>query len=574
MPDSGDRGEEHPTLLRRDPVPEPADSSAQPERPSPPAVGDVLAGGYTLVRRIGIGGMGKVFEATHPDFEQSLAIKVLLADLWEPGSTGAAARFTREAKAASTLAHESVIEILDVGQTELGLPFIVMELLEGEDLGTLLVLGGRMPWSRVQPLFEQLLDALEHAHLRGIIHRDLKPDNCVILDPGTPAERLKLVDFGIARVLDEANADKLTRTGTIVGTPHYMSPEQALGDAVGPASDLYSSAVLLFELLTGEVPFDSGTPLQIATQHITQPAPLVSELAPLADIPRHVEVAIDVALRKDPAERFESVGAFMHALRRPTTVPATKAAPATPPTPAPSEPVETVAPPSSRMAWTAVAFSVVLCFAVLGGYLLRLNSDAGLEQLASDAPVSDTLPDAAELRPVLGPDESGAEPRPVVPPKVSPAEHVQPTEPSETDEVVPAKAEEPQRPQPVRGRKAAKTRGRQPEVRPANDAEDAADPPPTSLPEQLSSAVIRKGLERRLDTCTQAGASRVRLELEVQPSGAVDKLRILAPYAHTPVAECIRRTLSGAKLGQAERAATFRGRVEVGRQTRDDAGAE
>ncbi|MCX4243107.1 protein kinase domain-containing protein [Paraliomyxa miuraensis] len=272
--------------------------------------GVVLPGGYEILEKIGAGGMGEVLLARSQSTGAKVAVKVL-----NGRSDAEPERFDREVRAAARIRHPNVVEFLDVGRTKAGMSFYVMEYLDGESLAATVAREGALPPQRACALTIQILQALEAAHQRGVIHRDLKPSNCLRL--GTPgSETIKLLDFGIAKVSGEDSPEtNLTRTGSVLGTPSYMSPEQAVGGQVDPRADIYSAGVILFELLTGQVPFTSSSPMGVLSRHINEEPPRPRQLAPEADISPELERIVLRALAKRPADRFERAAELAEALQ-------------------------------------------------------------------------------------------------------------------------------------------------------------------------------------------------------------------------------------------------------------------
>ena len=190
--------------------------------------------------------------------------------------------------------------ITDFGETSDGLPFFAMEYLDGEDLGARLDRVGRVSRGTARDWMRQVLDALEEAHRHGVVHRDLEPENCFLARAGD-RERIKIVDFGIAKLIYEQDATRLTGEGHLIGTPHYMSPEQAVGKPIDARSDVYTCGVMFFELLTGQLPFDGGPAMAILSQHITQPPRTLAQAAPGESFSAGLEALVARALAKDPA---------------------------------------------------------------------------------------------------------------------------------------------------------------------------------------------------------------------------------------------------------------------------------
>jgi Tol biopolymer transport system component/uncharacterized protein YraI len=264
-------------------------------------IGETL-GGYRITREIGRGGMAVVYEALQPALNRRVAIKVLPPELAFDETF--VQRFAQEAQAAARLSHPNIVAIHDVGRHE-DYYYIVMQMLEGEVLSDLIQRTGRLPADRTLRIVGQIASALDYAHGQGLIHRDIKPANIII----GPGDQATLTDFGIAKAAENT---RLTRTGMLVGTPQYMSPEQASGKPVGPASDLYALAIVIYQMLAGQVPFQGdSTPALLHQQVYEQPRP-VRLHAP--DLPPGVDAVLDKALATDPSQRYPSALALTRAL--------------------------------------------------------------------------------------------------------------------------------------------------------------------------------------------------------------------------------------------------------------------
>jgi serine/threonine-protein kinase len=267
-----------------------------------PTQGDVLAGRYLLTESIATGGMGEVWKAHDQTLDRDVAVKVLRPDSAEDEAF--AERFRAEARHSGGLSHPNIGTVHDFGEDE-GTAFLVMELLSGEPLSALIRSRAPMPQDEVVEILYQAAIALQAAHDAGVVHRDVKPANIVVDDDGYA----KLTDFGIARALSEA---PMTQTGEVLGTPHYLAPEQAQGRPAGPLSDVYALAVVGYEMLTGQRPFNGESMVTTALAHISQPAPQLSD-----EVGEPLRTTVMAALAKDPSQRPSSAGAFAEALRLP-----------------------------------------------------------------------------------------------------------------------------------------------------------------------------------------------------------------------------------------------------------------
>jgi len=349
------------------------------------AVSDTLIntlfdGRYRILRKLGTGGMANVYLAEDEVLGRRVAIKIL--NDRHAGDDQFVERFRREAKNAASLSHPNIVSIYDRGEAE-GTYYIAMEYLDGRSLKELIVARGPAPIHLAVDYARQILAAIRFAHRHGIVHRDIKPHNVLVDGEG----RLKVTDFGIAR----AGVSQMTEAGSIIGTAQYLSPEQAKGAPVDQTSDLYSVGVVLYELLTGVVPFSGDTPVEIAMKHLsTIPEP---PSAKRADVPRDLDLVVMRALAKDPAERYQSAEEMDADLRRinrgvaisPVTEEAATAIISRPPPAAVTEITRTprppvpYAPPSAyydydepprRALWPWLVALLFVSAALVGGYFL------------------------------------------------------------------------------------------------------------------------------------------------------------------------------------------------------------
>jgi serine/threonine protein kinase len=290
------------------------DDAAAESSERDPYIGKMAADKFVVVSRISEGGMGTVYQALQLPVDRKVAFKVLRADLED--NEDIRRRFIREARAVAKIAHPNIIHLHDFGFDESGYPYMVMEYAPGTNLDEW-IHRDDITVERGLHVARQILSALADAHAAGIVHRDLKPENIIVRGTGTDEDFIKLLDFGIARMVNEQATSGLTREGEVFGTPHYMSPEQAEGETgVGPAADVYAVGIILYEMLCGEHPFDAPKPLSILFKQINEPLPRI-EPRPGFKVPDWVADVVRKATQKDPAHRFENAGAMLEAFEDP-----------------------------------------------------------------------------------------------------------------------------------------------------------------------------------------------------------------------------------------------------------------
>lgn len=332
-----------------------------------------MLGSYRIIGQVGQGGMATVYKAYQPSMDRNVAIKVLPRQLAE--SAQFAARFQQEARIIARLEHPHILPVFDFGESD-GVTFFVMRYLEAGTLKTKME-AGPLSLNEIDRLFTQLAEALEYAHGHGIVHRDLKPANALVDAQGN----LFLTDFGIAKLLESASP-RLTQTDAIMGTPAYISPEQAKAESVDRRSDIYSLGIILYEMVTGSVPFVADTPLAVILKHISDPLPPPSVMK--KEISAAIERVILKALAKEPGDRYATAAEFLSAWKRaldeaetaarapePTHLPASRAGTVAPPTTAAPQPAR------NRTGWV-VGCLVIAClvFSVAGIGIVFFNWQA------------------------------------------------------------------------------------------------------------------------------------------------------------------------------------------------------
>jgi serine/threonine protein kinase len=360
---------------------------------------ETLAGGrYRIENVLGRGGMASVYLARDGELDRPVAVKVLAEHLAD--TPGFRERFMREARLAAQLSHPNIVQVFDVGEED-GRPFIVMECVQGATVGDELKQRGTLEPTEVVDLALQICGGLEHAHAAGLVHRDIKPQNLLVRADGT----VKIADFGIARA---AETTKLTQIGSVLGTAAYLSPEQALGEEVTAAADIYSLGCVLYELLTGRTPYIFETLPQLVTKHREEAIPPLRELRP--DVPERLEAAVMHALARNPDYRPDSAAALAQELAAGSPEPPTQPLPrpegvdanevVAAPTRVRTTPMEAprrrdFAFPRGRGLWMALAV-LVAAVAIAVAIGLAVRGDGGTSTPQSGTPAVEPVPRASD----------------------------------------------------------------------------------------------------------------------------------------------------------------------------------
>jgi serine/threonine protein kinase len=519
-------------------------ATARTELEAPIRAGDVLAERYRIVERIGSGGMGSVYLAEHIAIDKPVAIKVLGQEFTHRERL--VQRFLQEARTASRIRHEHIVDITDFGYVRDGVPFFAMEYLEGCTLAERIRAEGRLPWPRARRIFLQICTALQAAHREGVVHRDMKPDNVFLVERSGEPDFVKVLDFGIAKLLTEEADRGLTQTGAVIGTAAYMSPEQAQSLDVDPRTDVYSAGIILYQMLTGRVPFEADGFLGILAKHLTERPPSLRAIAPDARIPVAVEREVLKALRKQREERHGSAGELAEALAS----------------------IDDMAPTRSRR-WLPLGMGIGIAAAVSTTWwwsstrehepMASTDPDPPLEPAALSEAVgtnpeqkasgatSNPTPAAGQPGgdPSSGEDLAGGQPggdpssgeEPAIEPtttgtpgSTSPPDEVEPVPPSPPDEVEPVPPSRPERPR------------QSPVVR-----------------EQLSRDDIDRALKKvrkRADACAKRhyglGEVRVKVTFSIAASGHVTSASAHSPFGALPLGRCFAEAVQAIRFPRAQ----------------------
>ncbi|MBA3548913.1 MAG: serine/threonine protein kinase, partial [Nannocystis sp.] len=329
-------------------------------------LGHTLNDRYQILRLLGSGGMGTVYLAEHVLIHKQVAVKVLSPT--HARKPEEVERFLREARAASRIRHENVVDITDFGYTGGGLAFLVMEYLDGEDLASTSHHEGALPWRRAVHITRQICAALAAAHAQGVIHRDMKPENVFRIRRGEDPDFIKVLDFGIAKIIDENyDPDQPSYTGSgLMGTPEYVAPELIRGLKPDVRVDIYAVGVILYRLLTGRVPFAGENFMATLTAHLMEAPKDPRELAPDAQIPEAIAAVCLQSLAKDRDQRIPTIREFALALRAAETAPS----------PAPPSPVPLAEPARRRLLPILLGVALLLLLAVTVLYAYRSGRDS------------------------------------------------------------------------------------------------------------------------------------------------------------------------------------------------------
>lgn len=513
-----------------------------------PMIGTEIGGRYAVHGLLARGGMGAVYKGVHLELGRTVAIKVLSNTYVREEE--AVKRFQREARTAGRIDHPNIVAILDLGRLGSGEPYLVMELLEGYDLADCIAREAPLRPDRVVELLRPVANALDMVHAEGLLHRDIKPANIFLAERPDGSVTPKLLDFGLAALRDGTDADRLTREGIVVGTPHYVSPEAAEGEAVDERTDVYSLGLVAFEMLAGVLPIESERPISLMYAKVRRPAPTLSQRTGKS-FPPAIEQLIARTLSRTPDRRPPSAGAFVEALAAavrelppdatevdlPKVEREARAQPERERAMVPSEP--TRLPGERRLGWiVAVIAALSLCAIGLGAWLAtREEAGAPVAEEPARPEPSVREPEPAEADPAPTPAPVVAGPTVAEPPAASPPRAARTSAPR----AEPAAASAPP-PPPTAPANAAATSGSQSAQPPAVERSSARA---AELTREAGAALVRGELPRARQLYRQAtfhddehapawrglGLSSERMGLVPEAASAYRRYLRLAPSA-------------------------------------------
>ncbi|MCA9694581.1 MAG: protein kinase [Myxococcales bacterium] len=533
--------------------------------------GTVLADRYRVLDVIGKGGMGKVYLAEHVAIGKRVAIKVLSqAYCHRPDQVK---RFLREARAASTIDHPNVIDTSDFGEMDNGSVFFVMEYLQGTDLGKTIRKRGPLPWGRARRIFIQICRALQAAHDRGVIHRDMKPENVFLNDKEGVTDFVKVLDFGIAKVVDEErqNQHTLTQAGALIGTPEYMSPEQVRGEAADRRMDIYSVGCIMYQVLTGKLPFKDSNMFGVLNQQVNAPPKPLREITPEADIPPEAEALVLKCMEKHASNRFQTMADIVEAIEAvPWATPYSEDEMMFSTPGGPMPPID-ASNSGERAPWTEnhgpdsvtdrlmvnseggltatlggqsrmmvhITAALAILVLILGGTLIYVI--AGRDDPKDEAEVAEVEPPEPTKIIAAAPVEGSEPPKPDAEGTTAAAQPdevvVDPSagEPDEVEEPAPEERDTPRK---------------KSTPKPKSEPKPKAEPKPSGpLPKDLDLRARKKvqdGIQRKIDKCGSGG--KVKIDVTVQ--GSTGKVTAATPVAQpsADVGDCVVKAVKKARF--------------------------